>query len=92
MNCSGGSDFHRDVIYDSENDCLATMPKQRLFVMDCKTNVWRELDINMPAGQYGVSSTLLYDPGHKLYVMMIPDHRGMRVFLFRYEPKAAKYK
>ncbi len=91
LNCKGGTNLHRDVIYDQENDCLITMPKQSLHVMDCKTNVWKELDVAMPQGLYGVCCCLLYAPKHKLCVMMIPKP-WMRVFLFRFDPASAQYK
>jgi len=97
LKCKGGKDFARDVIYDSVNDCLVCMPEEKILIMDCKTNVWKELDIEMPVAPngYGVECALLYDPIHQLYVMMISEvkkGRKMGVYFIRFDPKTAKYK
>ncbi len=93
LKTKGGLKNSREVVYDSVNDCLISMPKESLLVMDCKTNEWKELDVKMPKSGYGVTCALLYDPVHKVCVMLIPQRGGrMGVYLFRLGPKTAKYR
>jgi hypothetical protein len=89
----GGLKNSREVVYDPVNDCLISMPEKSLLVMDCGTNQWRELDAAMPQGQYGVNCAMVYDPVHKVCVMLIPQRAGrLGVFLFRFDPETAEYK
>ncbi len=83
----------REVVYDPENDCLISMPEETLMVMNCKTNEWKELDVNMPKAGYGVSCALLYDPVHKVCVILV-QQRGNRlgVYLFRLDLKTARFR
>jgi Galactose oxidase, central domain len=97
MGCKGGKSFARDVVYDAVNDCLITMPEEKLLIMDCKTNIWKELDIKMPKakGGYGVGCALLYDPVHQVCIIMLNEikkGRRMGVYYLRYNPETAKYK
>jgi len=84
----------REVAYDDVNDCLVAMPPRKLMVMNCATNEWKELDVQMPKGSYGTECAMVYDPVHKVIVTLVP--RGfsgkMQVGLIRYDPKTAKYK
>jgi hypothetical protein len=71
------------------------MPKESLLVLQlgAKELEWRELDVVMPKAGYGVTCALLYDPVHKACVMLIPQRAGrMGVYLFRFDPKTAKYR
>ena len=47
----------------------------------------------MPKAHYGVTCALLYDPVHKVCVMLIPQRAGrMGVYLLRLDLKTAKYR
>ncbi len=84
----------REVAYDAVNDCLVALCPGSLAVMDCVSNTWRTLDVEMPKGLYGTACALEYDPVHKLLVALIPSGHSarMQVALFRYDPKTAKYR
>ena len=83
----------REVAYDAGNDCLLALHTRRMMVMDCTSNTWKELDLELPEGKYGTACALMYDPVHELCVALVPKRRGrMQVVLFRYDPKEAKYK
>lgn len=86
----------REIAYDVENDCLVSMPTQKLMVLHlgAEKKEWKELDVAMPKGRYGTESAMVYDPVHKVCVMLIPKGFSgyMQTMLFRYDPKTAKYK
>jgi hypothetical protein len=91
LETKGPTETSREVVYDRENDCLISLGKRRLFVMNCKTNEWKELDLQMPnIRYYGVEEAMVYDPIHKLCVFLLKAKK--LVHLFRYNPKTAKYK
>ena len=86
--------YSREVVYDDANDALIAMPSQQLMVMNCETNEWKELDIEMPEGSYGTECALEYDPVNKVLVALIPVRFSgrMQVGLIRYDPETARYK
>lgn len=91
INCKGGKDLNRDVIYDVENDCLMTMIKNKIWIMDCKTNIWRELQIDVPKD--GTNQVrLVYDIKNKLCIIVGDNRRWLKAFYFRFNPATAKYK
>jgi hypothetical protein len=93
-----GSTKHvsREVVYDDVNDCLVSMPQQKLMVLHlgAEQKEWKELDVAMPKGRYGTECAMVYDPVHKLCVLLIPKGFSgyMQTMLFRYDPKTAKFK
>ena len=48
----------------------------------------------LPQGSYTRECSLDYDPVHDVAVTLIPEgfSRRLRILLFRYDPKTAKYK
>jgi hypothetical protein len=93
MKTTGYSQTSREIVYDVKNDALLALGERRMFVMDCKTNEWKELVLNMPLPhwkKYGPSSTMVYDPVHNLCAFLIKTNN--LVHLFRYNPKTAKYR
>ena len=53
-----------------------------------------ELDVAMPKGAYGTEAAMVYDPKHDVSVLLLPAgfSGSMQTFLFRFDPKTAKYK
>jgi len=91
LETTGPTRNSREVVYDTANDCLISMPARGLMVMDCTTNEWHRLDVTMPKGSYGTECALVYDPVHEVCVMLIPHSFSgkLGVYLFRYDPKTA---
>jgi hypothetical protein len=52
------------------------------------------IDTQMPEKGYGWDAAMVYDPVHDVAVALLPPRFSgpMRVFLFRYDPKTAKYR
>jgi hypothetical protein len=86
----------REIVYDAANDCLISMPDQKLMILDLGADrkEWRELDVAMPKGLYGTECAMVYDPVHRLCVMLIPRSFSgyMQTMLFRYDPKTARFR
>ncbi|KPJ73199.1 MAG: hypothetical protein AMS14_06655, partial [Planctomycetes bacterium DG_20] len=91
---TGSAQLGREVVYLPRTDSLLMLGRGTLCVMDCATNEWRQLDVEMPKGSYGTECAMVYDPVHDVCVALIPSAFSgpMQTFLFRYDPKSAKSK
>lgn len=93
---TGTKHVAREIVYDVVNDCLVAMPSGKLMILalGAKDLEWKELDLAMPKGRYGTESAMVYDPVHKVCVLLIPKGFSgyMQTMLFRYDPKTAEYK
>ena len=92
METTGYSQTSREICYDTHNDALIALGEGRVFVMDCKTNEWKELALNMPKTRWnawGPSCSMVYDPIHNVSAMVINTKNI--VHLFRYNPETAEY-
>jgi len=93
LETTGPTKNTREVVYDAANDCLIAMPERALMVMDCATNEWKQLDVAMPKGRYGTECAMVYDPVHRVCVMLVPTgfSAKMGVYVFRYDPATAQF-
>jgi hypothetical protein len=94
LETTGYAELSRDAMYVEKHDTLLLLGKQKWLALDCATNKWRVVDCAMPEKGYGWDSAAVYDPVHDVAVALLPARFSapMRVFLFRYDPKTAKYR
>jgi len=94
LKTTGYAELSREAVYIEKHDALMLLGDRKLLVMDCGTNRWRVIDTEMPEKGYGWDAAMVYDPVHDVTVALLPPKFSgpMRVFLFRYDPKTAKYK
>jgi hypothetical protein len=94
LKTSGYAELSREAVYIPKHDTLMLLGDRKLLVMDCETNQWRVIDTQMPAKGYGWDAAMVYDPVRDVAVALLPPKFSgpMRVFLFRYDPKTAKYR
>ena len=66
----------------------------RLFALDLAAGRMGELDVRLPAGLYNHECAMVYDPKHDVCVALIPKSFSgpMQTFLFRFDPRTAKYR
>jgi len=82
----------REIVYDTANDCLIGLWPRRLRAMSFADHRWRDLDVALPKGSYGVNSAMVYDPVHKLCILLVPQYGNRsktQTLLFRYRPPGA---
>ncbi|MFW6161988.1 MAG: hypothetical protein ACODAJ_04415, partial [Planctomycetota bacterium] len=85
----------REAAYIARHDCVLMLGGSgRLFVLECPSNRWRELDVTLPKGRYGTESAMVYDPRHDVAVLLIPARFSgpLQTVLFRLDPKTARYR
>jgi Galactose oxidase, central domain len=95
LKTSGYAELSREPMYIAKHDVILMMGKGKLLVLNCKTNRWQTLDVEIPKTRAGAwDLTAVYDPVHDVAVFLHPRSFGKvnRVFLFRYDPRTAKYK
>ena len=85
----------REAAYIARHDSVLLLGAAgRLFVLECGSNRWRELDVALPKGRYGTESAMVYDPVHDVAVLLIPSRFSgpLQTVLFRHDPTTARYR
>ncbi|MFQ5811217.1 MAG: hypothetical protein ACE5JM_16490, partial [Armatimonadota bacterium] len=92
---TGHAEIAREVVYLPKQDSiLALLGREQVYVLDCATNRWRQLDVELPEGRYGHECALVYDPVHDVAVALVPSRFSgpLLTLLFRYDPGTATYR
>lgn len=97
LETKGATTFGRETAYSPQHDAVLFLgSKGRLFVLDCSSHQWRELDTPSAyiEGTVDVNTAMVYDPKRDLCVLLVSSNNVApnKVFLLRYDPATAKYK
>ena len=94
LETDGSAAIGREAVYISRHDTVLWLGNKQLFAIDCETNRMAELDIELPVGLYTHECAFVYDPQHDVCVALIPRSFSgpMQTFLYRFDPKTAKYR
>lgn len=90
---TGKAAIGREAVYLPQHDTVLWLG-DKLFALNCATNEQAELDIELPRGVYGHECAMVYDPEHDVCIALIPSKftGPMQTFLFRFDPRQAKYR
>ncbi len=93
LTTTGAGAIGREAVYIPKHDTILWLG-DKLYALDCATNRMGELEIELPAGQFGHECAMVYDPRHDVCMALIPrSFTGpMQTFLFRFDPTTAKYR
>ncbi len=92
---TGRSELSRDALYIARHDSVLMLGRDKWLVLDLASNQWRIIDCQMPDGRtvnYGWNLATVYDPVHDVAVVLSTSGGSLRMYLFRYDPKTAKYR
>lgn len=87
----GSAAIGREAVYIARHDAILWLA-DKLYVLDCSSNLMAALDVVLPKGVYGTECAMVYDPKHDVCVALIPRSFSgpMQTYLFRYDPGTAK--
>ncbi len=94
LETTGSAAIGREAVYIAEHDTVLWLGNKRLFAFDCEANRLAEIDVELPKGLYTHECAFVYDPRHDICVALIPSSFSgpMQTFLYRFDPKTAKYR
>ncbi|MGE3805203.1 MAG: Kelch repeat-containing protein [Gemmataceae bacterium] len=93
LETKGAAPIGREAVYLPKHDTILWLG-DKLCAFDCATNRMAELDVELPKGSYNHECAMVYDPKHDVCIALIPKSftGPMQTFLFRFDPKSARYR